>query len=617
MCGIVGFAGSNGSLSELEQAVNSLTHRGPDFRSTWQKEMVMLGHSRLSIIDLSAEANQPMCSVNKRYTVVFNGEIYNFKELIARHQLLMQTHSDTEVILQLFEKLGADMVLEFNGMFAMAIYDQVTDELWLFRDRLGKKPLFYFVQGDTLVFASEIKALFEFSLVKKQSGMDASSIGQFLQLGYIAEPHTFFKSIFKFPAASYAVWQSGKLQIKSYWSVEKSLSPRTENNYSKALTDLDRLLNDSVEKRLISDVPLGIFLSGGVDSSIIAAMAQRQSNQAINTFSIGFPNKKYDESIHAQNVAKAIGTQHHQFMVTEADIIDQFESFFDMFDEPFSDSSGFPTAMVSQLAKSKVSVSLTGDGGDELFHGYGMYLWANRLQNPLVNLLRKPSALVLEQLSPPYKRVAGLLDYPNQSHFKSHVFSQEQYFFSLKELKNLSGNNSIQGSLDEGVVSPRHLTASEQQAIFDIKYYLRDDLLVKADRASMKWSLELRSPFLDYRLVEWAINLNPDFKIQGRNQKVILKDLLHQYVDAKWFQRPKWGFSMPLDSWLKNELKPVLEYYTSETMLKRYGLVDYKVVAKLKQKYFSGETYLYNRLWLILVLHKNLEKYQSKGLKLV
>ncbi len=607
MCGIAGYISENFNSEELLNSIRTLSHRGPDNISVWNDKNTGLAHARLSILDLSISANQPMTSKSGRYVMVYNGEVYNFKELKAKYKIQTKTTSDSEVILELFEQKGAGFVNELNGMFAIAIYDKQNDKLFLFRDRLGIKPLFYFFDKENFCFASEIKALLKFEYINKCKGLKDNVIYDFLHLGYIPEPNTFFKNIYKFPSGSFAEYSGKALKINKYWNIDEKITENTIDSFSKAKEQLSYLIEDSVKKRMISDVPLGTFLSGGIDSSLVSAIAQKYSNTSINTFSIGFKENKFNESEYAKKVAKHIGSNHTEFIVSHKDVAEQIDNFFNIYDEPFADSSGLPVILVSQLAKQQVSVVLSGDGGDELFHGYGMYLWAKRLNKPLVNVFKNQIKFLLKFGASRYKRVSHLFDFKQNEDIASHIFSQEQYFFSGKELDVLLNHN--QNSSKFSIDCKRKLSVVEKQSIFDIKNYLKDDLLVKVDRASMLSALEVRVPLLDHRIVEYAINLNEKLKINNKEQKFILKQILFDYLPKEFFDRPKWGFSIPLESWLKNELIYLLEKYTSKEIINKYNIVNYKLVLNLKNRYLNGQTYLYNRLWLIVVLHKYLEKY--------
>lgn len=608
MCGITGYFSKSISSEELNSSVNSLKHRGPNNQSAWVSNSVGLGHTRLSIIDLSDQSNQPMQSHSGRYQMVYNGEVYNYQELAKKHKIVQKTSSDSELILELFEKLGPDFISELNGMFAIAIYDCQTNALHLFRDRLGIKPLFYFFDGVNLAFASEIKALMEYKLIKAKLKLNKDTLNQFLNLGYIAEPHTFFQQIYKFPSGHKAIFKAGYLDAVSFWSAEEQITKATYSDETKVKAQLEKLLLDSVKKRMISDVPLGTFLSGGIDSSLVTAMAQKQSKNSVKTFSIGFKESQFNESDYAQKVAKHLNTDHQEFMVSQKEVVALVDDFFHAYDEPYADSSGFPTMLVSFLAKQKVSVILSGDGGDELFHGYGMYNWANRLNNPFIKAFKKPLSVALSQMPNRYKRVAKLFECQDDSKLKSHIFSQEQGFFSTKEIQRIS-RLSKGFELDEKLHTSRKLSASEQQALFDLKYYLKDDLLTKVDRASMRSALEVRVPLLDHRIVEMALNISPSLKMKEGNQKYILKELLYDYVPKAYFDRPKWGFSIPLVQWLRNDLRYLLDKYTDKKLIEKHGCLNADEVEQLKLRYLNGQDFLYNRLWNIMVLHRYLEQY--------
>ena len=608
MCGITGYISSQINNQELNKSVQSLEHRGPDHQAVWTNANVGLGHARLSVLDLSDNANQPIISHSGRFVMVYNGEVYNYREIAEKYNIPTKTTSDSEVILELFEKQGDGFVKELNGMFAGAIFDKQEQKLFLFRDRLGIKPLFYFFDGENFAFASEIKSLLQYRIVKEHLKINFFVIADFLHLGYIPEPHTFFENIFKFPAGSHAIFVNTQLNIESFWRAEEKILPETVQSFSEAKKQLNDLLISSVEQRMISDVPLGTFLSGGIDSSLITAVAQSVSAKPVKTFSIGFKENKFNESVYAKKVADYLKTDHHEFIVSEKEVLDLIDRFFDVYDEPFADSSGFPTMLVSSLAKQFVTVALSGDGGDELFHGYGAHRWAKRLNNPFIKTFRKPIGYGLSKLSNKYKRASELFLYNDEESIKSHIFSQEQFFFSATELNDLLVKK-FSFSLQESFDARRNLTPNEEQSLFDLKNYLKDDLLVKVDRASMLSALEVRVPLLDHHIVEFALNLNPALKMRGKEQKYLLKQVLYDYVPEEYFARPKWGFSIPLEKWLRTDLKYLLDRYTSKEIIEQFGIVNFDEVEKLKEKYLSGVDYLYNRLWVIIILHRFLDTY--------
>ena len=610
MCGIAGFYSFNKLFSEkdLKKMTDSLAHRGPDADGLYMDPQsgAGLGHRRLSILDLSTAANQPMRSHCGRYYISFNGEVYNFKEIAQTLNINCQTTSETEVILEAFVKRGVDFVLLLNGMFAIAIYDTLDKALYLFRDRIGVKPVIYYWANQNFAFSSEIKALLTLEEIAKNNPTDKESIYTFLYAGFIPEPHTIYKNISRLPAGSYAIIRDGKMEIKRYWKAEDKVTAKKITDFKEAKETLKWLLENSVRYRMISDVPFGVFLSGGIDSSTVAAIAQNISAESIKTFSIGVKDTKMDESVFARNISEYLKTEHYEFIVSEQDSLELVDKILTSYDEPYADSSAIPTMLVSKLARQHVTMALTGDGGDELFMGYGAYAWADRLTNPLVKMFRSPIRSLLSRLNNTSKRASGIFDYGDTRSIKSHIFSQEQYFFSEKELHGLLHDEFIQPLIfDERLYNlNRRLSAKEEQALFDIKNYLKDDLLVKVDIASMQFSLEARTPFLDYNLVEFAINLDEKFKIHNGISKYILKEVLYDYVPKSYYDRPKKGFSIPLAKWLRTDLKYLIDDYLSKESIENAGFVHYPKVAQLKLRFEKGEDYLFNRLWALVLLHK-------------
>ncbi len=611
MCGITGYFSNYQTpfrTEELLQMTREIAHRGPDAEGFFEDGYVGLGHRRLSILDPTPAGNQPFHSKCGRYVIVFNGEVYNFQEIAAQLGISQHTHTDTEVILEAYIKKGSQAVQLFNGMFVFAIYDKTDKRLFIGRDRLGVKPLFYYYKNGELFFASELKALKSLKHLQNKLTINYDSISYFLHLGYIPEPDTIYTEIHKFPAGHFAEIDLEKpLRFSQYWSVYDKVQPNLIKNEEEATLQLEELLNDSIRLRMISDVPYGSFLSGGVDSSLVTALASRLASGPLNTYSIGFQQSKFNEAPFAEAVAKQLQTKHHEFVVTEKEAIEYFPRIIEIYDEPYADTSAIPSMLVSKLAGKEVKMVLTGDGGDELFWGYGAYRWAARMQS-LPWKLSRPVLAQLLQLQPNqrYKRIGQLLK-NDEGFLPSHIFSQEQYFFSQKESRKLLFKGSKPLIFNGPDTVSRKLTTTEQQALFDINYYLKDDLLVKVDRASMQFGLEAREPLLDYRLAEFAVNLDPSLKTRGKTDKYLLKKVLYKHLPRELFERPKWGFSVPVSSWLKNELRSYLETYTSTEVLSKYGLVDADSVQNLKARFLNGEDYLYNRLLLIILLHQWLE----------
>ena len=588
----------------LKKMTDAIAYRGPDAEGFFVDGPFGLAHRRLSIIDLSSAANQPMKSNCGRYQMVFNGEVYNYREIAEELNVSLKTTSDSEVILEAFVKWGAQMVNRLNGMFTIAIFDSVEKKLFLFRDRLGIKPLFIYRHAGIIAFASELKAIVALKN-KLPLTVNHTAIPYFLHLGYIPQPLSIYNEVEKFPSGSWAVTDGKSFEIERYWNPQEKVLPTIISDEREAKQQLSELLQAAVSRRLVSDVPFGTFLSGGIDSSLVTALAQNSSSEKLKTFSVGFDDAKHDESHFARQVSEHLDTEHHEYRITEKDAIELVTEILPQYDEPYADSSAIPTMLVSKMARQEVTMTLSGDGGDELFHGYGMYNWAERLANPAVNNLRWPISKILSLGDDRYKRIAKVFDYSPSDNLQSHIFSQEQYMFSTSELKNLLVEPTPDLSLLElNNQLKRKLTPAELQALFDIDFYLKDDLLTKVDRASMKYSLETRVPILDHTVVEFALNLNPKLKVKNGVQKYLLKEVLYDFVPKEIFDRPKWGFSIPLDKWLNNDLSFLIDEFLSERKVKGIGIVNWKEVETLKRKFKSGHNHLYNRIWLLVLLHQ-------------
>lgn len=618
MCGITGFYTNRQNnfitKGELDAMTTCLLHRGPDATGSYFSDNVGLGHQRLSIIDLSNDANQPMESHSMRYICVYNGEVYNFKQIANDLDIEFKTGSDTEVIVEAFAEWGVTFINKLNGMFAIAIYDKQENILYLFRDRLGIKPVYYFWDGTNFAFSSELKSLLQINFIRKNRKINNQAINEFLHLGYIPEPNSIYSSIKKFPSGHLGIISEKGLRLESYWDIEGSIRRNIIKDEAEAKLRLKTLVEESVEMRLVSDVPFGTFLSGGIDSSLVTAIASRKLSTKLNTFSIGFSDAKHNEADYARKIAEYLGTEHHEYYVTEKDARDIIFDMLDFYDEPFADSSAIPSMLISKLAKQKVTMVLSGDGGDELFHGYGSYRWAKRLSMFHNQSFKHIYSMILSSLpSNRMNRAAYLFKYKNKATIKSHIFSQEQYFFSEHEISKLLNPDYIStNSLVQDYTSfVRKLTPEESQAIFDLKYYLKDDLLVKVDRASMRYALETRVPLLDYRIVELALNIHPSLKIFETTHKYLLKQLLYDYIPREYFNRPKWGFSIPLQRWMQEDLSYLIEEFLNEKIINKFSIVNYRKTEEIKKKFFAGHHYLYNRLWLLIVLHKFLLKNEN------
>jgi len=612
MCGIAGYVSNKFSInkSEFIDVLRNMNHRGPDAEGVFTCKNFFLGHKRLSILDLSESANQPMTSSCGRYTIVYNGEIYNFESLAKQYQLKLKTRSDTETILELYSIVGNKLPSLLNGMFAFAIFDKEKNSLFIARDRMGIKPLYYFIDNDVFTFSSELKAITKFKYISEKLEINYNAIKSYLHLGYIPQPYSIYKNINKFPQGQFAIYKNNKLQFSNYWEINSKIEPDTKNNETEALSKLNELLTDSVKSRMFCDVPFGTLLSGGIDSGLITAIAANTSNTPINTYTIGFKEQQFNEAPFASKMAKHLNTNHHEYILSENEAINLIPEILTTYDEPFADSSAIPTMLVSKMAATDVKMVLSGDGGDELFHGYGAYNWANKLSNPFYSNLRNPISKTLQLGSNRQKRVSHLFNYRNTDNLQSHIFSQEQYFFSEQEIENICLPNlkSCESFKYNPQITNRKLSPAEGQSLFDLQYYLPDDLLVKVDRASMKYSLEVRVPFLDYRIIEFAINTHHSLKIKNKEQKYLLKKLLLQYYPSEFFNRPKKGFSIPLNKWLNNELSYLIDEFLSLEAINKTQLFNYEHIAVLIKKFKNGEQFLYNRLWNIIILQMFLLK---------
>ena len=613
MCGIVGIVSSISiGKNPMPSMIQKLEHRGPDAKDSFVAEdrKVALGHTRLSILDLSANANQPFHSKNDRYVIVYNGEVFNFKTIKKKLEdecsVVFSTTSDTEVILEAFNCYGPNMIDFCEGMFAFAIFDKLEGRVHLFRDRIGKKPLFYYLSSSLFVFGSELKSILSHPDVRSCVTLDMEAVHRFLHLGYIPEPLTIYNEIKKFPAGSYGVIdQQLQLQIKPYWSVETSVHLEITDE-RKSKKHLHELLHQSVKDRLISDVPVGAFLSGGIDSSLVAALASRHTTDKLKTFTIGFKETDFDESIYSSKVARHIGSEHFEFKLSQQEAIDILETYTQHFDEPFYDTSAIPMMLVSSLARKYVKVALTGDGGDELFQGYGAYQWADRLESSIWRTARKPAKFIFDTIGKTrFQKISHLLEDVPRDQQASHIYSQEQGLFSQAEIMAmLVDRSSFVHFKPMSNGKFQALRPSERQALFDLRCYLKDDLLVKVDRSSMFHALECRCPLLDYRVVEFAFGLPYNLKVRDGKTKWILREILKEYFPAHFFDRPKRGFSIPLAQWMKGELRFLVDDFLNDKVIDDVGIVRRDVVKDLVSRFQRGDNYLYTRLWALIVMHK-------------
>lgn len=648
MCGITGFIdiSSHKKTSELENLVKNmactLNHRGPDDGGVWTDEDagIALGHKRLSIIDLSSEGHQPMASHCGRYVIAFNGEIYNFKDLRSELEssgYKFRGHSDTEVMLCAISCYGVkEAVQKFNGMFAFALWDRKERILSLARDRIGEKPLYYGWSGNVFLFASELKAIRAYPGF--DNSIDRNAIALFMRYNCIPAPHTIYKDVFKLPPAAIISFDMASLRRREgranpYWSlkeaVEKGKSGRFKGSSDEAVGCLERLLSDSVKLRMESDVPLGVFLSGGIDSSLVTALMQAQSTRKVKTFTVGFNESGYNEAEDAKLVARHLGTEHTEFYVTPAEAMSVIKLLPDIYDEPFSDSSQIPTYLVSRLTRQKVTVSLSGDGGDEVFSGYNRYFWVNDIWRKIGwagKGGRGVLAKALTGLSPDvWGKIASVLSGKSKQrtpgdkiHKLADVLSAatpyDMYTGLVSHWKDtgslvLGSEEPLTIVTDKAMRMPG-LNIAEEMMYKDTMMYLPDDILVKVDRSSMAVSLESRAPFLDHRVVEFAWQLPLSEKIKGNEGKQILRKILYKHVPRELIERPKMGFAIPIDTWLRGPLKSWAEGLLDETKMRRDGFLNYQMVKEKWDEHISGKRNWQHHLWDVLMFQAWYERWK-------
>ena len=617
MCGIAGLTRFHNSSTDvpvlLEKMGAAIRHRGPDAGGIYHDEGVGLCHRRLSIIDLSDAGAQPMTSVSGRYITVYNGEIYNFQALrqtLEADGVSFRGTSDTEVLLALFEKHGIECLSMLNGMFAIAIWDTRDKTLYLARDRLGKKPLYYYRKGDQLYFASEIKAILCAPEVDRSIRNDAVQDYFFYQ--YVPDPKTVFNNIHKLAPGHWMKIDRSGITQHQYWDV--SFAQQHSGSREQVEGELVELLDDSVRMRMISDVPLGAFLSGGVDSSAVVGLMAGNSSTPVTTCAIGFNDKEYDEVKFAANVAEQFGTDHHELTVqesVEANLVDIAR----YFDEPFADPSFVPTYYVSKLARSMVTVALAGDGGDENFAGYSKYLSdqrENRLRRMVPGSL--PKAMLggvsrqlanapVAQLRRGSSLLQSLSSDPSKGFFLSNSFFREHLWERIVTdafAGQLNGYDSSQITRDYYAAADTddHLSRLLYK---DIKSYLPGDILVKVDRMSMANSLETRAPLLDYRVVDFAATVPSRMKIQNGQGKSVLKSAFEGMLTHDTLYRKKMGFSVPLASWLRREIAPVAEKYLCAERSGLSNFFDVPAIRSLWLSHRNGSRDYSQELWSLLV----------------
>ncbi|MEK2611960.1 asparagine synthase (glutamine-hydrolyzing) [Pseudomonas shirazensis] len=632
MCGFAGLLSKLPLSSDtgllLEKMASAIIHRGPDAAGVWMDGTAGIGfsHRRLSIMDTSSHGAQPMHSHGGRYTIAFNGEIYNHLELRQKladeQQVIAWTgHSDTETLLACFEAYGIEATLTLlHGMFAIALWDAETAQLTLMRDRLGEKPLYYGWLGDQFLFGSELKALR--AAPSFASPIDNLALAQFLQYGYVPAPLSIYAKVSKVMPGHYLQVSLSEPQprSKAYWSIDEVVACGIQAPFAgspdEAVAQLEQHLHSAIGKQMLADVPLGAFLSGGVDSSLIVALMQAQSAERIKTFSIGFSDARFNEAPYAKEVAQHIGTEHEELYITAEQALATVPMIADIWDEPFADPSQIPTYLVSKLARGKVTVSLSGDGGDELFCGYNRYLVAGKLwryMSPVPTGLRAGLGSLLTAVEPErwdamsrwIPKTKGLGSVGDKLHKLANVLKArgpQDIYGSIVSSHSASSRLLAKpiAAEPERVANPG-LCNVQQMMAWDLKEYLPGDILTKLDRAAMAVSLEGRAPFLDHSIVEFAWSLPLDYKFRDGQTKWPLKQVLYKYVDRSLIDRPKMGFGVPLREWLIGPLREWAEALLNTERMRADGYLDAKAVQQLWQEHLSGKRNHAAILWNVLM----------------
>ena len=596
MCGISGFISKRKITEEELRIMNdTMYHRGPDDAGVELYEgrdgyTIGFAQRRLAILDLSPLGHQPMHSENGRISVVFNGEIYNFLEL--REELTdytFKTRCDTEVIIASYLKWGIDMVDHIHGMFAIALYDRDTQDVYLIRDRIGKKPLFYWLDGENLVFASELKPIMKCPGFKGEIRREV--IPRFLCQQYITAPETVFEDVYKLEPGGLLRFNNGQIEKRKYWDIKEvyaRMSSDPVESYEEAKEGLKSRLQKSVVSRMIADVPLGTFLSGGYDSSLITAMAQEFSETPVKTFCIGFDVGEYNEAGYAKEIAKHLGTDHTELYISQKDMSELVDSIPQYYDEPFADSSQIPSMLVSKLAKKDVTVALSGDGGDEFFCGYNVYDNVRQMQ-----MLEIPGAIAYGLGQIPIGGGKKLID---RMPFRVQVVAKNRNPETKTQLTSEGYIKASNAFIPDGesmampilypVESSYNVSNYQvRRMLLDMDTYLPEDILVKMDRASMKYSLENRCPIMDTEVMEYSFRIPHKFKYYKGDKKHILKDIAYDYIPRELLERPKTGFGVPLDQWMRGPLKEQLLDYSSTAFLKKQGIFDAEFVSRFINDY--------------------------------
>jgi asparagine synthase (glutamine-hydrolysing) len=624
MCGLSGFIDTKGicDIKILKAMTSTLSHRGPDaegfFFEQDKKSSIGLGHRRLSILDISKNGNQPLYFNNN--VIIYNGEIYNFleiKEELKKSNYIFDSNSDTEVILKAYDKWGIDCINKFIGMFVIIIYDKKKQKVILVRDRVGIKPLYYYHNDGLFMFASELKSFHKNPSFKKD--IDPKALNLFFKYGYILEPFAIFKSTKKLRSGHYIEYDliNNKIHETKYWDVANNYNKaRLDISYEDASLEMERLLKSSFQYRTVSDVPVGVFLSGGYDSSIVSAILQKNSSKKIKTFTIGFNEKNINEANHAKDIANFLKTEHYEHYCSKNDALEIFPQLPNIYDEPFGDPSSIPTVLLSNFARKYVTVSLSADGGDEIFAGYSKYLTVTKYRKAFNGneTLKKIVGFFLDKIkfenfiffkniknfNSKYNFIKALINNKNPIELMkilSYIFSDDE----IEKLLKYKSENAIITNYENNIIDFKYNDDLNALLAVDFKTYLCDNILVKVDRATMSSSLEGREPFLDHRIIEFCSLLPSNFKTKDNVTKLLLKDIAHKYIPKNFLNRPKMGFVPPLFQWLKNDFSEFMDFFFNKDFLHKQNILDKEYVLSLYKDFINGKNENLGKLWLVMI----------------
>ena len=625
MCGIVGF--NNKNTVVLNEMIKSINHRGPDDFGTFESDRCSLGHVRLAIVDLSTQGHQPM--LYKNLKMVYNGEVYNFKEI--REELLelnytFESDTDSEVILKAYHQWGIKAVDKFIGMFAIAIYNQDTSDLVIIRDRVGVKPLYYYHDQEEFIFASELKPIIKY---KDNMSINTDALNEYFQFGYISSNLSIFNNCHKLPAGHYATYntESATFSIKEYWSILPFFAlPKFQKTEEELIDELENILIDAFKYRMVSDVPVGVFLSGGIDSSIVAAILQKHHGN-IHTFTIGFHEAEFNEASYAKEVAQYLGTTHTEKFLGAKEAKKILETFVDIYDEPFADSSGIPTTMVCQVAKdSGVKVVLSADGGDEVFCGYSRYWITNKIgkkffmipkfiRQPLSALIKFFNNHILHKI---IKNDTLMNKFILLQEYLSYSNWQEMYATTI----NLSKREGMKKLLGKYIpIKDKSFSIGEKESpmqgmmVYDYHRYMVDDILTKVDRATMSVSIEGREPLLDHRIAEFMAQVPFKYKYKNNESKYLLRKVLERYIPKEMIDRPKMGFAIPMNEWFGGDLSILFDENLQKEKLEEHNLLNNNYIQTILSKVSKNKNLTVGKLWTVLIFQLWYKKYKSQNRK--